>query len=58
MSLQPQGEDLRRATKWISEQRTENPDTPLAKLVEQACLQFDLSPSDGEFLFRCFCEQP
>lgn len=46
----PPGENLRRAVKWISEQRQERPDEKLAKLVDEAALKFDLSPKDQEFL--------
>lgn len=52
MSVLPEGEQLRKAVKWISEQRTDNPDTPLGKLISDASLKFDLPPKDEEFLFR------
>lgn len=51
-TVQPENEKLRKAVKWISEKRKENPDINLAKLVDDAGLQFDLSPKDGEFLLR------
>ena len=50
--LQPQGEKLRKAVKWISEKRKENPDINLAKLVDETSLKFDLSPKDSQFLSR------
>jgi CRISPR/Cas system CMR-associated protein Cmr5 small subunit len=52
MSIQPEGEDLRKAIQWISEERLENPDVPLQSLVEKACIKFDLSPMDAMFLER------
>jgi len=52
MSLQPEGEDLRKAIKWISEMRQEAPDKSLARLVEEAGAKFDLPPKDQEFLYR------
>ena len=52
-----QGEDLRKAVKWISEERQSTPSKKLAKLVEEASVKFDLSPADGEFLFKFFKEQ-
>ncbi len=52
MSIQPQGEDIRRAVKWISEMRQSEPDTDTRKLVEQACIKFNLSPIDAEYLSR------
>jgi hypothetical protein len=56
-TIVPQGEDLRKAVKWISEERQGSPQKNLAKLVEEASVKFDLSPADGEFLFRFFKEQ-
>ncbi|MDA8388734.1 MAG: hypothetical protein M0Z58_08765 [Nitrospiraceae bacterium] len=50
----PEGEQLRRATKWISDRRTEEPHTGLHKLIEDACLKFDLSPKDCDFLTNFF----
>jgi hypothetical protein len=52
MSILPQGEDVRRAIKWISEMRQSDPQADSRKLVEQACLQFNLSPAESDFLER------
>ena len=43
-AMQPKGEKLKKAVKFISEKRQENPDINLNKLVDDAGLQFDLSP--------------
>ena len=48
----PQGEELRRAVKWLSEERQTNPDKKIGALVDEACLKFDLSPSESEYLLR------
>ncbi len=50
MSIQPKGEDLRRAVKWVSDERQFNPGKELKALIEEACMKFDLSPKDEEFL--------
>jgi hypothetical protein len=55
-TIMPQGEDLRKAVKWISEERQSRPQRKLAKLVEEASVKFDLSPVDGEYLFKFFKE--
>ena len=52
MSVQPQGEDLRNAVRWISEERKYNPEAKPVKLVEEACLKFDLSPKDADYLTK------
>ena len=51
-SVQPQGEQLKKAIKWISEKRKQDPDINLSKLVDEAAFQFDLSPKDSQFLLR------
>jgi hypothetical protein len=53
----PEGEDLRRAVKWISDARGDYPDRPLFRLVEEAIFKFDLSPKDGEYLTNLFKSQ-
>jgi len=46
---------VRKAVHWISKMREEGK-TPLPTLVEQACVRFNLSPKDAEFLNRFFIE--
>ena len=53
-TVQPEGEDLRKAVKWISEERKYNPEAVTSKLIEEACLKFDLSPMDAEYLRNFF----
>ncbi|MGA8180424.1 MAG: hypothetical protein WB792_10220 [Desulfobacterales bacterium] len=57
MSIQPSGEDLRKAVKWISDERQFNPSKELRTLVEEASVKFDLSPKDADFLLRQLLEQ-
>ena len=52
MSIQPEGEELRKAVKWVSEKRKFNPEKKLNEVIEEACLKFDLSPMEAEFLSR------
>ena len=58
MSIQPEGEDLRKAVRWVSEERKFSPEKNLKQLVEEAGLKFDLSPKDQEFLARFVIENP
>ena len=51
-STLPEGEEIRRAIKWISEMRETQPDRKLSKLVEEAALKFDLSPQQTDFLYN------
>lgn len=48
--LLPEGEDVRRAVKWISGNLQEQPGRPVQPLVNEAIFKFDLSPRDAEFL--------
>ena len=56
-SLLPDGEDIRRAVKWVSGNIQENPGRPVQPLVQEAIFKFDLSPLDAEFLIRFFSER-
>ena len=57
MSIQPQGEDLRKAVKWVSEQQKYNPEQEVKAGVQEACIKFDLSPKDEDFLLRHLLEK-
>ncbi len=48
----PDGENLRKAVKWISGERKINPDQDIMALAEKASIRFDLTPGDSEFLLR------
>ena len=52
MNIQPQGEDLRKAVKWVDEARRNHPDKEIGGVIREACARFDLSPRDAEFLDR------
>jgi hypothetical protein len=54
MSILPEGEQLRKAIKWISDVRVEDPKASLLGLMEKACLKFDLTPKDSEVLMHFF----
>ena len=56
MTILPEGEQLRRAVKWISEKRIDDPGAGLPKLIGEACLKFDLPPKDAESLMRFFTD--
>jgi len=57
MTIQPEGEDLRKATRWISHERLDKPGASLSRLIEEACVKFDLAPKDAEFLMRFFTQK-
>jgi hypothetical protein len=57
MTIHPKGEDLRKAVKWVSQERKYNKEKKLKTLIEEACLKFNLSPVDADFLLRKLLEQ-
>ena len=56
-TIQPEGENLRKAVKWISEERKYGPDRKPLKLIEEACLKFNLSPVEAEYLSKFVREE-
>ncbi|MDA8141095.1 MAG: hypothetical protein M0036_20820 [Desulfobacteraceae bacterium] len=56
-TIQPHGENLRKAVQYISTERRDNPKVRLHKLIEQACLVFNLNPAEANYLERFTKEQ-
>ncbi len=52
--LLPEGENARRAVRWISEQLREEPEQSVMALLDQAMLRFDLSPAQCERLVEFY----
>lgn len=46
----PEGDAVRNAVKWISEMLKDDAGKSITSLIQQACLKFDLTPLEGEFL--------
>ena len=59
-TIQPQGEKMRQAVKWISCELSEDETRKLHLLIQEASMRFNLSPKDEEFLrtFYKECEDP
>ena len=56
MSIQPEGESLRKAVQWISENKKAGSPKSRQQLIEAACLKFNLTPMEAEYLSRSFKE--
>ncbi len=52
MSVQPKGEKIKNAIKWISEEKKADPELNPINLADKAAIRFDLSPKDTDFLYR------
>jgi hypothetical protein len=53
-TIMPEGEEIQKAIKWVSENLQEKREQSLQKLMEKAVFKFDLSPIDTEFLASFF----
>jgi hypothetical protein len=49
-NILPKGEDLRKVVKGISEEHQYSPDRNYRNIIEEACLRFNLSSMDAEYL--------
>jgi hypothetical protein len=50
----PEGEHVRRAVRWISDNRNDDPSRSAVALVSEAATRFDLSPLEEDWLLRTF----
>ena len=53
-TIQPKGEKLRQAVRWISEERQEGEEKGVQKLIREAGLRFNLSPKEEEYLISFY----
>ena len=56
-TIQPKGEKIRQAVKWISSERLEDEKKEIVLLIQEAALKFNLSPKDEEFLMSFYREK-
>ncbi len=56
-TIQPKGENVRRAVKWISEMLKEEESRAMEPLIEKASRQFNLSPKEEDFLRSFYKEE-
>jgi hypothetical protein len=57
-TLQPRGEKMQKAIKWISESLQEDNKRTIPNLVQEAGMRFNLSPKEEEFLISFYRENP
>jgi len=51
-TIQPEGEQIRKAVKWISEEKQDSPDKSRLQLLEEAGIKFNLSPTEATYLAK------
>ena len=49
-TVQPEGELIRKAVQWISDELKDHPEKKRRMLMEQAAVKFNLSPREVEYL--------
>lgn len=55
-TIQPEGEKLRRAVRYVSDHLVDDPEREVMALVQEASLRFDLDPNQAEYLIRFYKE--
>jgi len=55
-TIQPKGERLRQAVRWISEQCEEHPQKSLKSLIQLAGMRFNLTPKEELYLVSFYAE--
>ena len=53
-TIQPEGERLRKAVKWIAEEKRSGSSKTRRELMQEASLTFNLTPVEAEYLSRSF----
>jgi hypothetical protein len=53
-TIQPKGERVRLAIRWISNERQSDESCKFSLLVQEASMKFNLSPQDEEFLLAFY----
>ena len=55
-TIQPEGDSLRKAVKWIAEEERAGSSKTRRELMDAACLKFNLNPMEAEYLSRSLKE--
>ncbi len=54
-NIQPEGDKLRKALRWMSDTIKAQPDKKRTDVLVDAQVRFDLSPKECDFLNKEFC---
>ena len=55
-TIVPKGENVRKALKWISDNRLEDEKKSISSLIQEAGLKYNLSPKEEMFLVNFYKE--
>ena len=56
--VMPAGDAMQRAVRWIGQRHLDDPAKALGTLIDEASLQFDLSPLQADALLRLLTGAP
>ena len=56
-TIQPRGEKVRQAVKWISAERLEDENKALSLFIQEASMRFNLSPKEEAFLRSFYAQE-
>lgn len=51
MATATEGDGLKKAMRWLSDRRQDDPKAPRAQLIDEAGAKFDLTPLEVQFLY-------
>ena len=54
MGIKPEGDRVRTALRWVSDQLKQDPSRAIVLLVDQAAMKFDLTPKESEELIQFY----
>jgi hypothetical protein len=55
-TIQPKGEKLKQAIRWISEEQQDREEKGIQRLIQEAGPRFNLSPKEEDFLVSFYQE--
>ncbi len=56
-TIMPEGDGIKKAIRWIDQEKTEHSQKTLLVLLDEAGMKFNLSPKDSDFLFRFYTKK-
>ena len=56
-TIQPEGDALRKAVKFIADGLQYEPEKTVRTLIETACMKFNLSPKDEAYLYNFYLKK-
>ena len=54
MGIKPEGDRVRTALRWVSDQLKQDPSRAIVLLVDQAAMKFDLTPKESTELLQFY----